>query len=561
MLGYIPSILLHSLLSFAQDPDSAPIMSGLHGGYGYVLAIGLIFTNWLQTLTLQHSYHAIIREGMRARNACMAQIYRKLLTLSPNVRASLGSGVINNLLSTDAQHMENVFWMGYYIIFAPIQITLTLLLLLHYLGKSALVGVFVLIIALFLQIGMSRVGSRFSLYSQQRTDKRISMITEVLTAIKTIKIHNWEIIFIPIIDKLRIQECNMLLMKQIWNGTQAMILQSIPAIVSTATFYTYVLLTKSPLTPGIAFTALPLFNILQTTLSSMPWTIQYIIEFWVSAKRLAQFYNLPDKENISIVYEYRRYCYNNDGCDEPVHNIGNISSNSSSSNNDNNSSSIQPFKALHQEYCDPTCRTVLSLPIVSPQTTLKSNISIVSLQKQQQLQQYHNQQYQGAKQCLDIVETTPTSIPIGEIRIINTDFWLDKYTSSNTGSITISTSSCQSLFNNIQSIFHTNVPQNTVTIPLPTLHIPKLVFPAGSFTCIVGPNGSGKSLFINAILGNIPHTPSIFPHIGDILTHLIQPDTENDNDDERNNNTGDSNNNNNNNHHRIFLLRITPWIS
>jgi len=47
-------------------------------------------------------------------------------------------------------------------------------------------------------------------------------------------------------------------------------------------------------------------------------------------------------------------------------------------------------------------------------------------------------------------------------------------------------------------------------LPIPTMHVPKLAIKPGSLVVIVGPVGSGKSFLLQAIMGELYHSPSLF---------------------------------------------------
>jgi ABC-type multidrug transport system fused ATPase/permease subunit len=509
--SYLPPILLNLLLVFVKDPENTPFGNGVRGSYGYLLALLLVFSNWFEKVLNQNSFFILGREGGRARSLTMALVYRKILNMSSLARSAVGAGTLNTILTNDSQHCENPYWMGYYALTSPLQCVIVISMLIYFIGLSALVGVFVLVIMIPIQLAMSKVGGNLTGKNKKITDKRINNITEILQGIKTVKIHNWESTFIKLIAQIRDDECRSLLTRQIWNGFQAMVLQSTPSVVATGTFCMYIYTTGRELTPTIAFTALPLFNILQTLLWALPWTVQYLIEFHIALGRISALLSLPERENSSYTYEYRRGL---------VH-------------------SKQHINIPNLEFCSNQFETIDTIPVLKSQNDLK-----------------------GQFDSLSVVKVDTSYIPIGEIRIINTDFWSNTYNSPQTAKAIITIPSildgrvCGDNYEEVtvdsktahlghdhidsadiemSSFSAQNSPQsshfsptqstkNTVVIPLPTIHIPRLIIPPGSFTCIVGPIGSGKSLLLACILGDIPSSPSLPLQIPDLINSITNPD-------------------------------------
>lgn len=62
----------------------------------------------LQTVCLHQYFHSCFRCGMRIRSALVALVYTKALRLSPDARAQHSIGDTMNLISVDAQRIEDL---------------------------------------------------------------------------------------------------------------------------------------------------------------------------------------------------------------------------------------------------------------------------------------------------------------------------------------------------------------------------------------------------------------------------------------------------------------------
>lgn len=62
----------------------------------------------LQTICLHQYFHSCFRCGMRVRSALVALVYTKALRMSPDTRAQHSIGDTLNLISVDAQRIEDL---------------------------------------------------------------------------------------------------------------------------------------------------------------------------------------------------------------------------------------------------------------------------------------------------------------------------------------------------------------------------------------------------------------------------------------------------------------------
>jgi ATP-binding cassette, subfamily C (CFTR/MRP), member 1 len=66
-----------------------------------------------------------------------------------------------------------------------------------------------------------------------------------------------------------------------------------PFLVSLASYITFVLL-GGELTPNVAFVSVALFNILRFPMAMFPMMIAFIMQAWVSVKRINKFMNAEE---------------------------------------------------------------------------------------------------------------------------------------------------------------------------------------------------------------------------------------------------------------------------
>ena len=119
-------------------------------------------------------------------------------------------------------------------------------------------------------------------------DGRVDVNSEVLGAMKVVKLQAWEMPFIERITNLRDIELQYLLQYIIANCASIMLWSAVPLTVSLSTFGAYVFL-GNELDVATALTSVALFDILRFPLFMLPQIINRIVEAGVSLDRVKSF--------------------------------------------------------------------------------------------------------------------------------------------------------------------------------------------------------------------------------------------------------------------------------
>lgn len=168
-------------------------------------------------------------------------LYEKALSLSSRARGLYTHGEIVNLMAVDAQKFQELFTYVHMIWSGPIQIGLALYFLWQELGPSILSGIVVMIVLIPVN---AIVGKRIGAIMRElmkTKDRRMKIISELLSAIKTVKLYAWEVFFSQWVDEMRGAELD-----QKWRQAKVAVFMSLswsvsPFFVTLAAFATYVL--------------------------------------------------------------------------------------------------------------------------------------------------------------------------------------------------------------------------------------------------------------------------------------------------------------------------------
>lgn len=113
------------------------------------------------------------------------------------------SGQTINLVSNDANRLKDAGWCMMFLLFAPMEIISSGILLWHLIGWQALVGAgFFLIVVTYISV-LSRKAGKLREKAASVTDERLAIMNEVISGIRAVKLNAWEWNFRDMIRHLR----------------------------------------------------------------------------------------------------------------------------------------------------------------------------------------------------------------------------------------------------------------------------------------------------------------------------------------------------------------------
>lgn len=274
---FIGPIILSLLLQSMQQGDPAWI--------GYIYAFLIFVGVVLGVLSEAQYFQNVMRVGYRLRSTLVAAVFRKSLRLTHESRKTFASGKITNLMTTDAEALQQICQSLHTMWSAPFRIVVALILLYGQLGVAALLGALLLILLFPIQTFIISKMQKLTKEGLQRTDKRIGLMNEILAAMDTVKCYAWENSFQSKVQSVRDDELSWYRTAQLLGALNSFILNSLPVVVIVISFGIFTLL-GGDLTPARAFTSLSLFAVLRFPLFMLPNVITQVVNANVSLKRL-----------------------------------------------------------------------------------------------------------------------------------------------------------------------------------------------------------------------------------------------------------------------------------
>ncbi|KAI4365222.1 hypothetical protein MLD38_021227 [Melastoma candidum] len=276
---FVGPLLLNILLQSMQLGEPA------YKGYIYAF---LIFVGVVGGVLCEAQYFQnVMRVGYRLRSTLVAAVFRKSLRLTHEARKTFSTGKITNLMTTDAEALQQVCQSLHTLWSAPFRIVVAMVLLYQQLGVASLLGALLLVLLFPLQTVVISRMQKLSKEGLQRTDRRIGLMNEILAAMDTVKCYAWEDSFKEKVQGVRTDELSWLRKASLLGALNTFFLNSIPAAVTVLSFGLFTLL-GGDLTPARAFTSLTLFTVLRFPLFLLPSIITQTVNANVSLKRLEE---------------------------------------------------------------------------------------------------------------------------------------------------------------------------------------------------------------------------------------------------------------------------------
>ncbi|KAI5957193.1 hypothetical protein KGF54_000121 [Candida jiufengensis] len=295
-LNFVKPQLLRYFILFFTIPNP-PILRGL------LICLGIFASTVFQN-TMNNKYMLRnLENSLNIRSSLTSLVYKKSLNLSSESKSSFNSGDIMNLMSVDVNRISYAMLSISALFYTPFDVIVGLISLWPLLGSSTLAGF--LAIALIVPINAVLVKYITKMNKQQMKlkDQRTSIINEILTTIKSIKLYAWEKPMLAKLSEARNdKELKNLRKVRFFNQCSNFIWSMIPIMMNLLCFGCFVLTQKKPLTSDIVFPAITLLNLISSPILDLPDTINSLIEGKVALDRVRKFLVCKELDENLITY-------------------------------------------------------------------------------------------------------------------------------------------------------------------------------------------------------------------------------------------------------------------
>ncbi|KAI1398523.1 canalicular multispecific organic anion transporter 1 [Hypoxylon fuscum] len=205
-------------------------------------------------------------------------------------------GKILNLMRNDVYEVAQRFWEFPSIVTKPLQLVFSLVLIWDLLGWPCLLGVAWAVVLQFLNAACVRSLINVERRRRAAADVRLQATTQFVEAIRPLRWYDWQSKWLGNIMQARAKELHLRIISSLWTiGVGASNLAA-SALFPVFTFFAVTYIAGRPLPVDVAFPALQLFALLESSLKELPNLITVLLNASIAMGRLETFMREPDKE-------------------------------------------------------------------------------------------------------------------------------------------------------------------------------------------------------------------------------------------------------------------------
>ncbi|KAI4171387.1 MAG: hypothetical protein LQ343_004343 [Gyalolechia ehrenbergii] len=210
------------------------------------------------------------------------------------VKQAASIGKIYNLMSPAR------FWEFQSLIQIPFGLVLSVVLVWKLIGWPCLFGVLTVAVAESINALITRILLGYQRELRAVTDRKLKKVTQYVSAIRHLRWYGWQHFWQDQIMGTRQEELRLSvitgLLRNVINVTSSLASELLPV----AAFFAYTILAGKPLRIDIAFPALQLFSMLESSLREIPRLITVLLNAKIAVDRIEGFMGEPDKGDAMI---------------------------------------------------------------------------------------------------------------------------------------------------------------------------------------------------------------------------------------------------------------------
>ncbi|EDO30727.1 predicted protein [Nematostella vectensis] len=231
--------------------------------------------------------------AMRVRTALCGVIFKKVISLSCRDTSALASGHVTNLFATDAESFQVGLEACPSFMMAPLTFTSCAVVMVWLAGWPAMAGLSVSIAYVVAQVLCVKPFKYLRRKTLKVIDKRITLISQIIHGIRSIKMHAWETPYYQAVQRLRRLEKNVYIKKFMITFFESLYQNTLPIFSVTLCYF----FTNRPLDQVVFFTLLAYFLEMRVLVA---WHFtrgsQLLTDCAVSLKRIQDFLTKVDKQ-------------------------------------------------------------------------------------------------------------------------------------------------------------------------------------------------------------------------------------------------------------------------
>lgn len=288
MAAAAPALLIEQVMTHFESIQAAP--GSLHSA---VLLLLFPLVVYLTNVSFQRYLKAFIEAHVLQRSALMHAFAQKWFRLDPQVRHALPQGNIQNLMHVDVPAVSHCVERLVDAVMVVVHITIAGILLWRYLGATAAFGLALMALSIPILKYIVRETSRRQRDLLLARDHRLDLISQILSAIKVIKLSGWSDVFLGRTRRARSAEVDRLIAVMLLQTRSSLVFSCAGLVVATVTYGIYIL-RGGELHAAMLLPTLLIFQGLEFPFVVLSDVAGILAQTEVSARRLLEYFNLKD---------------------------------------------------------------------------------------------------------------------------------------------------------------------------------------------------------------------------------------------------------------------------
>uniref|UniRef100_A0A6A7FUX9 ATP-binding cassette transporter sub-family C member 5 n=1 Tax=Hirondellea gigas TaxID=1518452 RepID=A0A6A7FUX9_9CRUS len=276
LMFLLTSHIMHMTLNYV----SAPEVDLWQAGFVISLVVSL---NLIRAYMFNAMFIVAIHTAMRTVGALQAMVFHKVLRLQYGGEDL--SGHVANIINNDMERIMEAVISIVFLASLPLTTVAALVYAWYIVGAWCLIGYVAIFLILPIINYMQKMIGHIRAKVCKVSDSRVSLMTEILTNIRLIKMYSWEDSFAKNIEKLRSEEVSHVRgigLLQAVNLTLSPVMSSIALL----TIMVAITLSGESISASTAFTLASVLNSFQYSLGTVPFMLRSIAEARVAMDRL-----------------------------------------------------------------------------------------------------------------------------------------------------------------------------------------------------------------------------------------------------------------------------------
>ncbi|KAG5471343.1 hypothetical protein LSCM1_01424 [Leishmania martiniquensis] len=288
------------------DSSRAMRRSGRRGTpWRPMMSVFLLFAiSLVRSIALQKYVQLVCRSAYAARSALSSCVAAKCLRIASRElrRPELNAGRIVNFIATDVASVESMIYVLWMTLTVPLQVCATVWLLYRSMGSSAGIIIVALMVALPIQVALTKMTYAATVEMAKRSDARLRFVNEFLSGIRSVKFMSLEVSFEEEIRRRREAELRAVRTFQLISISNSLLTQCVPCCTTAAVMVAYCR-TGHDMPPAVIYPALSLLGLLDAPFDLVTYLIGVYSQFFVSMRRLTSFLAADDAQAREIFEE------------------------------------------------------------------------------------------------------------------------------------------------------------------------------------------------------------------------------------------------------------------